>query len=388
MRGLCWVSAFFILFPAAFGDVVVTSKQSECLGDPSDREDQIEVEVRNCVLHIFHRNVVINCCLEYVTDVKVEGSTIEVREIDKGPPCDCICPFDLETTIEGLEMGRYTVIFHAFLHKDPLTFTIWIPPCDGFWIMGAEVWSPMGVSGVGVPVYATNARPLQGFSFGTTFPLEHARMAEIHLEGTITEEVGAEFMNVQIYNGEEDPAVTPAIERGWATCSVVLDWEDPFDGQTIPEGAGQHIVTLVYDILPPSGSVPRSISIPFEDGLGDPTPVPLIFTVQGMDVFPEVMGGIIQITMPPPEFIRGDANDGGILSISDPIYLLEWLYRSGSEPPCEDAADANDDGLVDLSDVLSIVFYLFAGNKIPPPSPPGPPGPDPTMDSLGCKRLE
>lgn len=375
-----------LISPAVFGDVLVSPKQSDCLGDLPDEEDRIELEVRGCVLHIYHENVVINCCLEYDARVEVTGSTIEVTEVDKGPPCDCICPFDLETTIEGLEMGRYTLVLNAFLHGDPLIYDVWIPPCDGDWIYGAEVWSPMGIQGVEVPVSATNEKPLQGFSFGTTFPLEHALMAEINLDGTITEKVGAEFVNVEIYHGGNDEA-TVALEMGWATCSVILDWEEPWDGQTIPPGAGQHLATLVYDILPPGGSVPRSISVPLVGGVGDP-PVPLIFAVAGREVIPEALSGIIQITMPPPEFIRGDANDSGLLSIADPIFLLDWLFRGGPAPPCEDAADTNDDGHTDLADAIGILFYFFMGQKIPPPSPPGPPGPDPTLDELGCLRIE
>jgi hypothetical protein len=375
--------AFSLLWfvPAAFGDVVVTSKQSDCKTDSDIREDEIVVEVTGCTLHIFHRNVVINCCLEYSPRVEVEGYSIEVTEVDTGPPCDCICPFDLEVTIDGLEPGMYTLVLNAFLHPEPLSYTVEIPPCDEFWILGAEVWSPMGIEGVVVPAYATNPRPLQGFSFGTTYPLEHALMAEINLDGTVTEEVGAEFLHVEIDNGREEPV---ALAQGWATCAVILDWEPPFEGQTIPPGSAQHIVNLVYDILPPGEIVPRSISVPFEDGLGKP-PVALVFTVDGRDVVPQVQNGIIQI-MWPPEFIRGDANDNGLMTISDSIYLLDFLFRGGPVPPCEDSADANDDGALDISDAVTILGYLFSGGSIPPPSPPGPPGPDPTMDELGCER--
>jgi hypothetical protein len=88
----------------------------------------------------------------------------------------------------------------------------------------------------------------------------------------------------------------------------------------------------------------------------------------------------------PPEFIRGDTNDNGLMTISDSIYLLDFLFRGGPVPPCEDSADANDDGALDISDAVTILSYLFSGGSIPPPSPPGPPGPDPTMDELGCER--
>ena len=175
----------FLLFlsPGSFGDVTWTSDQSDCLGDIDNREDAIEIEVVGCRLVIRHLDVVINCCLEYSPTVEVNGDTIRVTEVDTGPPCDCICPFDLEIVIEGLEPGAYTVVLSAFLHPDPLREGITIPLCEGFVLMGEQVWASLGTTGVVMPVSASNPEPLQGFSFGTTFPTEHAVMTEITLDG-------------------------------------------------------------------------------------------------------------------------------------------------------------------------------------------------------------
>lgn len=376
MRRMAFLASLVALAGMASAGIVVTPKQSECLGSPDNRKDRIEVEVKDCVLYIYHKEVVINCCLEYTPKVEMQGTLLRVTEIDSGPPCDCICPFDLEIAIEGLEPGTYAIHFNAFLHPEPLAITVTIVPCE-FWLIGAEVWSSMGVAGVVVPAFSTNPRPIEGFSFGTTFPNEHARMAEFNLKGTVTERVGAEFFTFEIENSGADG-------RGWGTCAAVLDVNPPFDRQTIPPGREQRIVNLVYDILPPSGSVPRSIGVPFVDGLGDP-PIKLLYSVAGRDVVPLVMNGIIQLTMP-PVFIRGDANDNGSVSIADAIYLLSYLFARGPKPPCMDAADTDDDGKLALGDGILVLMYLFRDGKIPPPSPPGPPGADPTLDPLGCER--
>ncbi len=381
MRRFALMAALVGMVCSAAGEVTVTAKQSECLPPVTDPEQgTIDVEVKDCVLYIYHRGVVTNCCLEYTPKVEIDGSVIRVTEIDSGPPCDCICPFDLEIAIEGLEPGMYVINMVAFLHPDPISITVEIPSCDEFWLIGAEVWSTMGIAGVEVPIYATNPRPLEGFSFGTTYPLEHAIMNDVTLDGTVTEEAGAEFFVYEIQNESADG-------RGWTTVAVVLDTDPPFDRQTIPPGTDQHIVTLVYDILPPSGSVPRSISVPLVDGLGSPA-IKLIFSVAGQDLVPQVERGIIQISMPAPTFIRGDANDNGDITIADPIYLLSYLFAKGPEPPCMDAADSNDSGDLDLADAVRTLMYLFKDGTIPPPSPPGPPGPDPTLDELGCDRIE
>ena len=80
-------------------------------------------------------------------------------------------------------------------------------------------------------------------------------------------------------------------------------------------------------------------------------------------------------------FVRGRVNAGDGIDISDPVYLLEFLFSGGPPPVCEDAADVNDDGTLDVSDPVYLLGYLFSGTSAPPAPFPAP-GPDPTPDSL------
>jgi hypothetical protein len=83
-------------------------------------------------------------------------------------------------------------------------------------------------------------------------------------------------------------------------------------------------------------------------------------------------------------FVRGDSNRDGVLNVTDPVSLLDWLFRSGEEPPCKDASDANDDGRIDVSDAVSLLSYLFLGSEaLPGPSSTG--GQDSTSDGLLCE---
>jgi hypothetical protein len=379
MRRFALVLSFVGLAALACADISVTPEQSKCLGEPTDGKDTFEVEVKGCVVFIHHLNVVTNCCLDYAPKVSYDGgSMLTVTEVDNGPPCDCFCPFDLTIAIQGLEMGIYAITMETLLYPpEVVALTVDVPLCRDFILMGAEVWSSLGTTGVVMPISMSNPKLVQGFSFGTTYPLRYARMAEINLKGTVTEEVGAELFVAVIDNTSDG-------SHGWATCSVILDVEEPFDRQTIPPGEGQLIANLVYDLMPPSDPIPRSMSVPLVDGVGDP-PVKLVFVVDGKDVAPFVQNGIIQLNYQ-PQFIRADVNDSGDISIADPVYLLSYLFADGAEPPCMDAADANDDKDVNLADAVSVLRYLFAGGTIPPPSPPGPAGPDPTDDELGCAR--
>lgn len=85
-------------------------------------------------------------------------------------------------------------------------------------------------------------------------------------------------------------------------------------------------------------------------------------------------------------FRRADANGDGAVNIGDPIWTLEFLFRSGRAPVCMDAADANDDGSIDISDPILTLVSLFGGSPgftIPPPGTKSC-GDDPTQDGVSC----
>ncbi len=84
---------------------------------------------------------------------------------------------------------------------------------------------------------------------------------------------------------------------------------------------------------------------------------------------------------PPPEFLRGDANDDGVLDIADAVRILRYLFQGDAVPGCSDAFDVNDDGRLDISDAVATLRYLFASGPLVAPGTVC--GPDPTPDALG-----
>ena len=82
------------------------------------------------------------------------------------------------------------------------------------------------------------------------------------------------------------------------------------------------------------------------------------------------------------DFLRGDANSDGDLSVADVISILSYLFAGGKEPDPLDAADVNDSGVIDLSDAIYLLGYLFAGNPKYLPHPHPYYGFDPTPDDL------
>ena len=63
--------------------------------------------------------------------------------------------------------------------------------------------------------------------------------------------------------------------------------------------------------------------------------------------------------------IRGDVNRDRKVTVSDVIYLINYLFRSGSAPYPIQSGDVNCDGRITVSDVVYLINYLFKGG--PPP---------------------
>ncbi len=62
-------------------------------------------------------------------------------------------------------------------------------------------------------------------------------------------------------------------------------------------------------------------------------------------------------------FNRGDSNVDGVVTISDAVLVLRYMFSAGRTPLCLDAADVNDNGSVDLGDVLLSLSYMFGAHS-------------------------
>ena len=95
---------------------------------------------------------------------------------------------------------------------------------------------------------------------------------------------------------------------------------------------------------------------------------------------------VLNGSQPPRKFRRGDANNDGIVNLSDAVTALNYLFLgvwNHPQPLCEDAADTNDDGSLNITDPIFILNFLFLGGKAPPAPYPDL-GEDPTVDKLKC----
>ncbi|MGB7060977.1 MAG: C25 family cysteine peptidase [Candidatus Zixiibacteriota bacterium] len=65
------------------------------------------------------------------------------------------------------------------------------------------------------------------------------------------------------------------------------------------------------------------------------------------------------------QFICGDCNGDGTIDVGDVVYLVNYLYKSGSAPDPVEAGDANGDETVDVGDVVYLINYLYKAGPTP-----------------------
>jgi len=65
------------------------------------------------------------------------------------------------------------------------------------------------------------------------------------------------------------------------------------------------------------------------------------------------------------EYLRGDPNSDGKKTVSDVIYLINYLFKGGPAPDPVSLGDANCDDKVTVSDVIYLINYLFKGGDPP-----------------------
>ena len=64
---------------------------------------------------------------------------------------------------------------------------------------------------------------------------------------------------------------------------------------------------------------------------------------------------------------RGDANGDGNVDTGDPVYLINYVFKSGPAPVSTYNGDANGDGSVNVADAVYLINYIFKGGPPPPP---------------------
>jgi hypothetical protein len=62
-----------------------------------------------------------------------------------------------------------------------------------------------------------------------------------------------------------------------------------------------------------------------------------------------------------------DHDEAGLIALWDLVWLIDYMFKGGPEPPNWDEANINDFGEIDISDLVYLVDYLYTGGPAPPP---------------------
>ncbi|MEM7164222.1 MAG: hypothetical protein AAF581_02090 [Planctomycetota bacterium] len=159
-----------------------------------------------------------------------------------------------------------------------------------------------------------------------------------------------------IYGVFGAPIVTFGLDEG----PVVTVTYDPVDTALVD--SDEEVVPLVWEELGPAGTL-SVIGVPFA-----------VYT-------PILEDG--EVTLTPREFRRGDADSNGELTLLD-LALINLFVIGTASLECMDAADADDNGFVEIDDGLYLADFLYAMGPQPPAPGTSTCGSDPTADGLGC----
>ena len=61
----------------------------------------------------------------------------------------------------------------------------------------------------------------------------------------------------------------------------------------------------------------------------------------------------------------GDANNDGSANVGDVVYIISYVFKSGTPPLCMDEGDANNDCLVNVADAVYMISFVFKGGTAP-----------------------
>ena len=61
----------------------------------------------------------------------------------------------------------------------------------------------------------------------------------------------------------------------------------------------------------------------------------------------------------------GDADGNGIITISDAVYLINYIFTGGPAPDPLSSGDADCNGFISISDAVALINYIFAGGPAP-----------------------
>ncbi len=169
---------------------------------------------------------------------------------------------------------------------------------------------------------------LGSFALG---PSSHESVLEFNLD-PVTREATWFFDGINLA-----PNTTPPIGEGFVSFTISPEPGQP-DGTVIPNRA--------------------YIRFDFENWLAAPDTGAVTLTIANADVN---SNGLIDDC----EYVCGDADGSGSISIADAVYLINYIFAGGPAPVPLAAGDADCSGAISIADAVYLINYIFSGGAAP-----------------------
>ena len=126
--------------------------------------------------------------------------------------------------------------------------------------------------------------------------------------------------------------------------------------------------TAPYTYQQMSGSLPGGLTLNIANGIISGTPadsgnVQVSIKVTGTTGGSETK--LIKFYVAPAPYLSGDADNSGVVNISDAVFLINYVFNGGPAPNPLAAGDADCSGTVTISDAVYLINYIFSGGPAP-----------------------
>lgn len=86
---------------------------------------------------------------------------------------------------------------------------------------------------------------------------------------------------------------------------------------------------------------------------------------EGGNLFLYANGVMYVLEAPVPVILNGDCDNTGEVSVSDAVFMINFIFSRGPEPLPYRSADVNCDRLVTISDAVYLIMWIFGGGTAP-----------------------
>ncbi|MEM7230932.1 MAG: hypothetical protein AAF517_02075 [Planctomycetota bacterium] len=211
-------------------------------------------------------------------------------------------------------------------------------------------------------VFGTTDRPVTSFQFAIRYDTERLNFQSAFIS-TTRHTAWNDFNPPYFLNGRE------FVDDGIARILGLSFWFGPVESRdSIPPGVDAPLFELSFAVdrdVEPGSTIPIEFTVHEVNRLG---PFETEISYGGIPRLPRTEGGVIRV-VEPIEFLRGDANGDGSLSVSDVVFLLNFLFRDGPAPDCPNAADAHLNKRLQVADATMMLRVMFSGARMYAPWP-------------------